>query len=148
MSDTYVRTESAPRIRASRRGRPLETFAAAGLGLVLVALAADVRVWWAPFIVGAALGMLPVRARVGGLSAVASSLFGWTALLGWRALSGEPVIATARVAAALAGLPPDGWIIVVATLLVAAIQGLLGLWLVRSLRPLFGRSHRNRVDGA
>jgi hypothetical protein len=150
VSDTDVQTGPAFRVEAPGRGRGVTTFAAAGIGVVIVALAAAAQLWYGPFVVGAALGFLrPVRARGATLCAVAASLLGWTAPLVWRALRGEPVVATARVAAALAGLPPAGWLVIAAALLVALAQGLLGVWLGRSLCSLFtaprGKSSRRGV---
>jgi hypothetical protein len=62
-------------------------------------------------------------------------LAGWGAALGWPALSGAPAGATARVIAALAGLPPHAAVGVAATLLVGLLQALAALWLTRALRP-------------
>ena len=51
-------------------------------------------------------------------------------------LRGWPVGATARVLAALAGLPPHAVIGVAATLLIAAILAAAGLWLGWALTGL------------
>ena len=51
------------------------------------------------------------------------------------ALRGMPVGATGRVIAGLAGLPPHAPVTVVVTLLLAALQALVGTWLARALLP-------------
>jgi hypothetical protein len=53
----------------------------------------------------------------------------------WQAFRGEPVGATARVIAALGGLPPHAAFGVVVTLVVACLQAAAGLWLGRALTP-------------
>ena len=58
---------------------------------------------------------------------------GWGAPLLWQAVRGVPVGATGRVVAALAGLPPHAMIGVVFTLLIAALQAAVGLWLGRAI---------------
>jgi hypothetical protein len=63
---------------------------------------------------------------------------GWGIPLWWSAWRGSAVGATARVVAALAGLPPHAAAAIAATLLVAVIQTLLGLWLGRTLSPSHG----------
>ena len=63
---------------------------------------------------------------------------GWAIPLGWQALHGAPVRATARVVAALAGLPPHAAVAIAATLVVAVLQALAGLWLTWALIPRQG----------
>ena len=58
---------------------------------------------------------------------------GWGAALWWPALSGAPVGPTARVVAALAGLPPYSAVGVAAALLVGVLQALAGCWLARAV---------------
>ena len=60
---------------------------------------------------------------------------GWAVPLAWLAGQGRPVGATARVVAALAGLPPHAAVAIAVTLLVAVLQALAGLWLGWSLGP-------------
>jgi hypothetical protein len=70
------------------------------------------------------------------LPAVAAmAVLGWTIPLVWQSLRGEPVGATARVVAALAGLPPHAAIAIAAMLLVALIEAVTGLWLGRAFAP-------------
>ena len=47
----------------------------------------------------------------------------------------QPVGATARTIAALGGLPPYAGVMVAVTLLLAAIQVLVGAWLARAVFP-------------
>ena len=184
MTDVDVQTEqteqvvaSTPRPPSRRAVHRLARTALAGTlgGGILIALAAAAHVWFAPFVVGAAIGavagMRRVRARSAVLSAVVAAVGGWAAPLLWRTIAGEPVIGTARVVAALAGLPTTwsqwptpppslasnspatiastGWLVIDVCLLVAAGQGLLGLWWARSLTGvLVARQHREKTWAA
>jgi hypothetical protein len=139
-------------------------------GGILIAVAAAAHAWFAPFVVGvvigAVTGMRRVRVRAAVLTAVVAAVGGWAAPLLWRAIAGQPVVATAQVVAALSGLssisrtatptgatsagqPPTGWLIIAVCLLVAAGQGLLGVWWARSLTGLLvARRHRAKVGPA
>jgi hypothetical protein len=64
------------------------------------------------------------------------ALVGWGIPLWWPALHGQPSGATARVIAALAGLPAHAVAGIAVTLLVAVLQVLVGAWLGRALNPL------------
>jgi hypothetical protein len=127
------------------RGMPLHVAVLATLGGAAIVAVVAAYVWFAPFAVGTALGCLAARwrrARVALVCAETAALAGWAMPLVWRTIANEPVIATARVTAALAGLPPAGWLVIVVTLLLAAIQGLLGGWLATSLGGLLGSRAR------
>jgi hypothetical protein len=104
----------------------------------LVALATVVQLWFAPFVVGLALGVVlrrwRGRAAVG--SAALATAVGWAIPLVARAVFGEPVLSVARVTAGLAGLPPVGALTVCATMLVAVVQGLVGVWFARAVSGL------------
>ena len=146
---------STPRSRSAKplpRGcaRPMP---ARSRGGILIAAAAAIHVWFAPFVVGVAIGALAgmwrVRARAAVLPTVVAAVGGWTIPLLWRAIEGQPVVATARVVAALAGLPPTGWLVIGVCLIVAAVQGLLGVWWARSLTGLLvARQHRAQTRAA
>jgi hypothetical protein len=127
------------------------------------ALGAWLGVWWVPFLVGLAAGALgrvrtrnPPRARAprapapraraprtpaprtpaprgGVLPAVAGAILGWAIPIWALALDGQPVGATARVIAGLAGLPPYAGVTVTVVLLLAALQVLVGAWLARGV---------------
>ena len=116
-------------------------------GALLVALAAWAHLWFAPFVVGLVAGALTGARRIRGRSAfpvaAAAGLSGWALPLLWRALSGEPVAATARVVALLAGLPPAAGTVIAAALLVATVQSLLGAWLGRAVTGLRHRPARS-----
>ncbi|HET6190760.1 MAG TPA: hypothetical protein VFE59_27635, partial [Trebonia sp.] len=60
---------------------------------------------------------------------------GWAVPLWALALDGQPVGATAKVIAGLAGLPPYAWVTVTVVLLLAALQVLAGAWLARGVIP-------------
>jgi hypothetical protein len=69
------------------------------------------------------------------LPAVAGAVLGWAIPLWALALDGQPVGATAKVVAGLAGLPPYAWVTVTVVLLLAALQVLAGAWLARGVIP-------------
>lgn len=110
--------------------------------VVLIAAAAELGLWFAPFVVGLAAGVVTRRTTWRKRSAVpavaTAAAAGWALPLYVSALTGAPEGATARVIAALAGIPPHAAVGVAATLLVAVIQALAGLWLATALTP-----HRN-----
>ena len=109
-------------------------------GTLIIAVTAELGLWFVPFLAGLALGLIAPR---GGwrlrhtLPAVlVMTLIGWGVPLYWLALvQGQPAGATARVIAALAGLPPYAFTGVLVTLLVAVLQAIAGLWLGRALTP-------------
>jgi hypothetical protein len=116
------------------------------LAAAISALGAWLGAWWVPFVVGLAAGAF---GRVGGLgarssqrrtrgavlSAVVGTLVGWAIPLWALALGGQPVGATARAIAGLAGLPPYALVTVAVVLLLAALQVLVGAWLARAVLP-------------
>jgi hypothetical protein len=108
-------------------------------GAGLIAAGASAGLWFVPFLVGLGSGIAArwghwgLRVTVPGV--VAMSALGWGAALVPPALLGLPVWATARVIAAIAGLPPFAVVGVALALGVAVLQGLVGLWLGRSITP-------------
>lgn len=106
---------------------------------VLIALGAVAGWWFLPFVAGLAGGAAARygrwRLRVVLPAAALVAAIGWAIPLGWQARHGVPVRATARVVAALAGLPPHAAVAIAATLLVAVLQALAGLWLTWALIP-------------
>ena len=106
------------------------------------ALGAWLGAWWVPFLVGLAAGTLGRTGTLGRagargvvLPAVAGAILGWAVPLWALALDGQPVGATAKVIAGLAGLPPYAWVTVTVVLLLAALQVLAGAWLARGVIP-------------
>ncbi|HUY50495.1 MAG TPA: hypothetical protein VMV92_33110 [Streptosporangiaceae bacterium] len=95
--------------------------------------------WFLPFLAGLAGGIAArsgrwrLRAALLALAVVAA--VGWAVPLCWAAWRGAPIGATARVVAALAGLPAHAPVAIASTLLVAVIQALAGCWLTWSLFP-------------
>jgi hypothetical protein len=94
------------------------------------AVGAWLGAWWVPFLVGLGAG---VRRRGGVLPAVAGAVGGWLIVLWVLALDGQPAGATARVIAALAGLPPYALVTAAVVALLAALQVLAGAWLARAV---------------
>jgi len=125
---------------APRPRGPASGWAAGCLGGVVVIAGGSAFGWWfVPFIVGVAAGIAarygrwPLRVAL--LAVTAMAVTGWGIPLWWSAWRGAAVGATARVAAALAGLPPHAAVAMAVSLLVAVIQALAGLWLGRALTP-------------
>ena len=108
-------------------------------GVVVIAGGSAFGWWFVPFIVGVAAGIAarygrwPLRVALLAVTAMAAT--GWGIPLWWSAWRGAAVGATARVVAALAGLPPHAAVAMAVSLLVAVIQALAGLWLGRALTP-------------
>jgi hypothetical protein len=108
-------------------------------GTAVIAGGAAIGWWFVPFIVGLAAGLANYlgewRARVLLPAVALVAIIGWAVPLALPALHGVPVGATARVIAALAGLPAHASVTIALTLLIPVIQALAGLWLGRALTP-------------
>lgn len=113
--------------------------AAVLIGVGLVAVSASAGLWFTPFVVGLASGLVTRwgewRLLVVGPAVLAVCALGWGTALAYPALHGLPVGATARTIAAISGLPAFAAVGVVMTLGVAVLLGLIGLWLGRALTP-------------
>ena len=100
---------------------------------------AIIGLWAAPFIVGVLAGLANwyggFRARTMIFAAVFMAVVGWGIPLAWPALHHQPVWVTARTIAALLGLPAHALAGVGLTLLIGAVQAVVGLWLGRALTP-------------
>ena len=113
----------------------------AGLaGAAILALGALAGLWYLPFLVGLAIGVTArygrLRLRVSLPSVVFVAAAGWAAALAWLMLRDRlPERSVARTIAALGGLPAHAAVGIAVTLLVAAIQAAVGLWLGRALAP-------------
>ena len=109
-------------------------------GALVIAGGAEIGLWFVPFLAGLAVGLFLARRgwrlRHTVPAVLAMALLGWGVPLYWPAVvQGRPAGATARVIAALAGVPPHAVFGVVFTLLVAVLQAVVGLWLGRALTP-------------
>ena len=109
-------------------------------GALVIAVTAELGLWFIPFLAGLALGLIAPRRgwrlRHTLPAVLVMTLIGWGVPLYWPAVvQSQPVGATARVIAALAGLPPYASTGVLVTLLVAVLQVVAGLWLGRALAP-------------
>ncbi len=120
---------------AGRTGSVPRRLAVFPVVAVVSGLAAWVGAWFVPFLFGVAAGAWSTRVRGVVLPAVAGAVAGWAVPLWILALRGLPAGASARAIAGLAGLPPHAAVTVAATLLLAALQALVGAWLVRAFAP-------------
>src|SRR5215469_12448124 len=128
-----------PSFRQRQRGA-VSAWVLGGLaGMAAIAGAAAVGLWFVPFIVGVLAGLAMYlgrwRLRATLLAAAAMAVAGWAVPLALAARGGEPVGATARVVAALLGLPPHAAVGIAVTLLVGVVQALAGTWLGVTLAP-------------
>lgn len=103
------------------------------LAAVVVGAGALLGAWFLPLFAGAAAGLAARRRMLPVVVAVSAA--GWAVPLAWLAARGQPIAGTARTIAALAGLPDSAVLVIAVTVLVAVVQALLGLWLVRALLP-------------
>jgi hypothetical protein len=108
-------------------------------GAALTGGGALLALWYLPVIVGVLTGIAARwgawRTRVSILAVILMCAGGWGAALGWYSVRGQPVGATARAIAAIAGLPPYAAVTIAAALGVSVLLGLTGLWLGRALTP-------------
>ena len=109
-------------------------------GALVIAAGAELGLWFVPFLAGLAVGLFLARRdwrlRHTLPAMLAMALIGWGVPLYWPAVvQGQPAGATARVIAALAGVPPYAFVGVLVTLLVAVLEAVVGLWLGRALSP-------------
>jgi hypothetical protein len=108
-------------------------------GAAAIAGGASAGLWFVPFIVGVLAGLAMHlgrwRLRATLSAAAAMAVVGWGVPLGLAARRGEPEGATARVVAALLGLPPHAAVGVAVTLLAGVVQALIGAWLGVTLAP-------------
>jgi hypothetical protein len=129
--------------RRAGRARVTHRVAAFVVAAAACGFLAWAGVWFTPFLAGLATGALSARWRRGVvLPAVAGAVAGWAFPIWVLALSGQPVGATARSIAALAGIPPYAGVTVFVVLLLAALQAFCGAWLARAVLPPGGRPPR------
>lgn len=109
---------------------------AAMLAVIVIAVGAFAGLWFVPFAAGLAIGLATRRRRLRSVLPVTVTVAatGWAVPLAWQAADGEPIVATAKVVAALAGVPASAGLVLAATLLVPVIQALAGAWLGRVVR--------------
>jgi len=126
-----------------RRGSAFLWLLACLAAAVIVAAGALAGLWFLPFLAGLGTGLAAhygrLRLRVTLPAAVAVAVAGWGAALAWLALrDGLPEMTVARSIATLAGLPAAAAVAIAVTLVVAALQAAVGVWLGRALAPGHG----------
>jgi hypothetical protein len=125
--------------RPRHRGRASAWLLGCLLGTGAILATAAAGLWFGPFVVGLLAGLVSRpggwRMRVAAPVAATMAVAGWGIALWWPALHGQPSGATARVIAALAGLPPHAAAGIALTLLIALAQAVVGAWLGRVLVP-------------
>ena len=125
--------------RPGHRGSAVAWLAAAVAATAAIAAAAVAGLWYMPFVLGALTGVTMRwggwRLRVTGPAVVLVAAAGWGLALWIAALRGVPVGATARVIAAMSGLPAVAALTVALAVAVSGLLGLAGLWLGRAVAP-------------
>jgi len=126
-----------------RRGPVFLWLLACVAGAVIVAAGALAGWWFLPFLAGLGTGLAAhygrLRLRATLPAAVAVAVAGWGGALAWLALrDGLPEVTVARSIATLAGLPASAAVAIAVTLVVAALQAAVGVWLGRALTPGHG----------
>jgi hypothetical protein len=100
---------------------------------------AMIGLWFLPLIAGVLTGIAArfgdFRLRGAVLAVLLMCGCGWGGALVAYSVRGQPVWATARVIAAVAGLPASAAVAVTCTLALSMLLGLTGLWLGRALTP-------------
>jgi|HubBroStandDraft_1064217.scaffolds.fasta_scaffold03425_5 hypothetical protein len=129
-----------PSFSKARHAGPASVWVLAALaGTALNTAGAMLGLWFVPLVIGVLTGIAAGWAvwplRVTAPVVVLMSAGGWGAALWAYSLRGQPVGATARVIAAIAGLPAHAVVAIGATLAVSVLLGLAGLWLGRALTP-------------
>jgi len=105
----------------------------------LLALAAVfLGLWWAPFVVGVALGALGRRARVAVPAGAAIGLVAWAIPLAAVHIQ-YGLGPTTQSLAAIIGFDHQGGVPVVVTLLVGTLLGATGAWLGRAAHSVAPR---------
>ncbi len=97
-------------------------------GVILALLGLLLGAWWAPFLVGAAFGLILRRPRVAIPLGAISGLLAWLLPLAGAELR-YGLAPTASSLAAIMGFDHQGAVPVVLTLLVGTLLGLTGAWL-------------------
>jgi hypothetical protein len=108
------------------------------LGALVALVGVLLGLWWAPFVVGLALGAIVPRARIALPTGAATGLVAWLVPL---AVAHERygVGPTAGSLAAIMGFDHQAAVPVVLTLLVGTLLGLTGAWLASAIRSLTAR---------
>jgi hypothetical protein len=123
--------------RPQHHGTAAAWLVAAVVATAAVAAAAAAGLWFMPFVLGLLTGVVMRwggwRLRVTAPATMLMATGGWALALWIAALRGVPVGATARVIAALSGLPAVAALTVAITLAVSGALGLAGLWLGRAV---------------
>jgi hypothetical protein len=131
-------TQAAPGRRGVTRSGLVLT--AVG-GAALIWGGALLGIWFGPLIVGVLAGACFRWARVrltpALAAAYAAAIGGWSVPFVVRAGQGQPVAATAREVAALAGLPAHAAIVIALMLVVAVLQASAGFWVGWATADLF-----------
>ncbi len=123
-----------------RRSTPVLGWIMLGVaGAAVIGGGAMIGLWYVPLVVGILCGLAArvgeLRTRSVFLAVLVMCGAGWGGALAAYAVRGQPVGATARVIAAIAGLPAHAAAAIACTLALSMLLGLAGFWLGRALTP-------------
>jgi hypothetical protein len=138
--------------RPSRRGAVSAWVLAFAAGAAAVAGGAVVGLFFIPFLVGLATGLVARwggwRLRVTLPAAVVMAVLGWGIPLAWQAWHAEPRGPTPRTMAGVLGFPSHGAGGTIAVLLAGVLQAPAGVWLGRVLAACRARRTAVQVSDA
>jgi hypothetical protein len=127
-----------PRFKRPDRGAPTSVWLLGLLaGALIIVVGTGLGLWLMPFAVGLLAGVAnwvgrwPLRIAVPAVTAMAAG--GWIVPLGWSVFRGAAYGPVAREIAAIIGLPGYAAVGMIAVVLVAVIEALVGYWLGRAL---------------
>lgn len=106
------------------------------VGAAAVAVATSLGYWWSPAVVGLLFGLLLGGWRAATWATI-GGIVGWGVLLPLDAARTAVLPKTARVVAGIVGIDPRlGWVVLLATVLLAGLLGASGAWAGVALRAL------------
>lgn len=111
------------------------------IGLIVALAGVLLGAWWAPFVVGAAFGLIIGRARWAVPLGAAAGLLAWLGPLAADQIR-YGVGPSANSLAAIMGFDHQGAVPVILTLLVGTLLGLTGAWLAGGARLVFSAAIR------
>jgi hypothetical protein len=126
--------------RGRRRGPAVAWLAALTLGVLVIVGGAELGWWFGPFVVGLAAGLANRtagwRPPVALPAVAAMALAGWGIPLLWQTFpDGQMYGPAAREFGPLLGVPAHSPAVLIATLVFAVAQALVGYWLGRAAGP-------------
>lgn len=146
MTDTAPTDTAAPDTPTTVARHPARTalgwVAGVVVGVLLGWAGTTFGLWFAPLVIGLLVGvgtcLRGTRWPAAYGTGVAIAVVGWLLPLALRAADGQPVLDAADTTADLAGFAGAGIVVLLATVLIAALQAIVGTWLGRAMVTVTG----------